>query len=146
MRSGKVEHCMWDSHLNRVNCCAVYGSPTVYPKFGSLQFNVHRIERRHTTGELQKRFLELRRKLAQDGLFDDSKKVSLPTIPRRIGIVTSGEGAALQDILRILRDRFPVAEVILAPVRVQGPYAAPDITDAIAKFNRLTANSRLMYL
>ena len=120
----------------------VYGSPTVYPKFGNLQFNVQRIERRHTTGELQKRFLELQRKLAQDGLFDYSNKVSLPAIPRRIGIVTSGEGAALQDILRILRDRFPVAEVILAPVRVQGPYAAPDITDAIVQFNRLAANSR----
>lgn len=120
----------------------VYGSPTVYPKFGNLQFSVHRIERRHTTGELQKRFIELRRKLAQDGLFDASKKVSLPGIPRRIGVVTSGEGAALQDILRILRDRFPVAEVILAPVRVQGPNAAPDITNAIEQLNRLMANNR----
>ena len=120
----------------------VYGSPTVYPKFGNLQFNVHRIERRHTTGELQKRFLELRRKLAQDGLFDDSKKKYPARDPPAHWYCYLREGAALQDILRILRDRFPVAEVILAPVRVQGPYAAPDITDAIAKFNRLAATSR----
>ncbi|MCY4672515.1 MAG: exodeoxyribonuclease VII large subunit [Bacteroidetes bacterium] len=147
--SSALKCVMWKSRTQYVGftpepgqLLRVYGSPTVYPKYGNLQFDVRRVERRHTTGELQKRFLELHRKLAQDGLFDESKKVPLPAIPQRIGVVTSGEGAALQDILRILRDRFPIAEVILAPVRVQGPSAAPDITHAIEQLNRLTATRR----
>ena len=120
----------------------IYGKPTVYPKLCKLQFDVQKMERRHTTGELQKRFLELQGKFTREGLFDQHKKLFLPGIPGCIGIITSPEGAALQDMLRILRDRFPVAEVILASTRVQGPEAAPEIAEAIKQFHSLSSEKR----
>ncbi len=142
--SSSLKCVMWQSRTRRVNFAPesgqllrVYGSPTIYPKYCRLQFDVHKLERRHTTGELQKRFLELKKKFASEGLFDDENKSTLPRIPQRIGIVTSAEGAALQDMLRILRDRFPIGEVVLASVRVQGQGAATEIADAIQQFNRL---------
>lgn len=147
--SSSLKCVMWQSRVRLVGftpepgqLLRVYGAPTVYPKYCKLQFDVLKIERRHTTGELQKRFLELKQKLAQEGLFDQSAKLALPRIPKRIGIATSAEGAALQDMLRILRDRFPIGKVILAPVRVQGPGAAPEIATAIHDFNRLNQNKR----
>ncbi len=140
---------MWQSRARLVNfipepghLLRIYGAPTVYPKYCSLQFDVRKIERRHTTGELQQRFLQLKEKLAQDGLFDEHMKLSLPRIPQRIGIATSADGAALQDILRILQDRFPLCKIVLAPVSVQGPKAAPEIATAINDFNRLDPHKR----
>ncbi len=142
--SSSLKCVMWQTRTRRVaftpepgQLLLVYGSPTIYPKYCRLQFDVHKIERRHTTGELQERFLELKKKFAKEGLFDDESKSTLPRIPQRIGIVTSEQGAALQDILRILRDRFPIGEVVLASVRVQGQGAAIEISEAIDKFNRL---------
>ena len=147
--SSSLKCVMWQSRTRLVDftpepgqLLRVYGAPTVYPKYCRLQFDVLKIERRHTTGELQQRFLELKQKLAQEGLFDESTKLPLPQIPQRVGIATSAEGAALQDMLRILRDRFPICEVILAPVRVQGPGAAPEIAAAIDDFCRLDQNKR----
>ena len=140
---------MWKSRTSSVDfipepgqLLRVYGGPTVYPKYGKLQFDALRMERRHTTGELQKRFLELKKQFAQEGLFDEQNKLPLPRIPEHIGIVTSAEGAALQDILRIIRDRFPSVNVIVASVRVQGPDAAPEISEAIRQFNRLSREKR----
>ena len=145
--SSSLKCVMWQSRARFVDfkpepgqLLRVYGAPTVYPKLCRLQFDVRKIERRHTLGELQRRFLELKEKFALEGLFDDAKKSTLPSIPRSIGIVTSAEGAALQDILRILRDRFPICEVLVAPVRVQGPGAASEITKAIQQLNQLKPN------
>ena len=147
--SSSLKCVMWQSRTSRVNfklepgqLLRIYGTPTVYPKYCRLQFDVQKIERRHTTGELQRRYLELKEKFSREGLFDEQKKLPLPRIPECLGIVTSPEGAALQDILRILRDQFPVCEVILAPVRVQGPDAAPDIAEAIEQFNHLIGEER----
>ncbi|MCY4204735.1 MAG: exodeoxyribonuclease VII large subunit [Bacteroidetes bacterium] len=147
--SSSLNCVMWQSRTRQVKfkpepgqLLRVYGGPTVYPKSCRLQFDVLRIERRQTLGELQKRFLELCEKFAQEGLFDEEKKKTLPQIPRSIGIVTSPEGAALQDILRILRDRFPMVEVILGSVRVQGSDAAPEIAEAIKQFNGLVHEKR----
>lgn len=140
---------MWKSRSQNVGfklepgqLLRVYGRPTVYPKYCILQFDVLKIVRRPTMGELQKRFLELQKKFAQEGLFEAHRKMPLPQIPHCIGIVTSGEGAALQDILRILRDRFPAVQVILASVRVQGPHAAPEMITAIQQFNQLSCEKR----
>lgn len=140
---------MWKSRTLRVNftpepgqLLRIYGAPTVYLKYGRLQFDTLDMERRDTLGELQKRFLELKKKFAREGLFDEQAKLPLPRIPRCIGIVTSAEGAALQDILRIMRDRFSAVRVIVASVRVQGPEAAPEISTAIRHFNRLPAEKR----
>jgi exodeoxyribonuclease VII large subunit len=80
-------------------------------------------------------FEYLKRKLAAEGLFDADHKKPLPEYPERIGIVTSQTGAALQDTLNIIRRRLPSVELILKPVRVQGPGAAEEIADAIYEFN-----------
>jgi len=147
--SSSLKCVMWQSRAQKVQfkpepgqLIQVYGGPTVYPKYCRLQFDVLQIKRRHTIGELQKRFLELQEKFAQEGLFDEQKNMRLPQIPQRIGIVTSSEGAALQDILRILRDRFPMVKVIVASVRVQGSGAAPEISEAIKQFNDLAHEKR----
>ena len=82
-------------------------------------------------GPLQLAFEQLKKKLAAEGLFDEARKRPLPTLPRRIGIVTSIDGAALRDIVRVLRRRYPNAHLVIAPTRVQGEGAAADIARAI---------------
>ncbi len=148
--SSSLNCVMWKSRTQYVDftpepgqLLQIYGRPTVYPKFCRLQFDVYKIKRRQTVGELQKRFLELKQKLENEGIFAEDRKLALPRIPQRIGIATSAEGAALQDILRILQDRLPIIEVILAPVRVQGSDAAPKIAEAIRTFNQLNPEQRL---
>ncbi|HEY7729046.1 MAG TPA: exodeoxyribonuclease VII large subunit, partial [Candidatus Eisenbacteria bacterium] len=86
-------------------------------------------------GALQARFDALKRKLLAEGLFDESRKRALPRFPTRVGIVTSPSGAAIRDMLRLLRQRAPYVAVTLAPVAVQGEEAAEQVADAIACFN-----------
>jgi len=88
-------------------------------------------------GELQVEFERLKRMLHAEGLFNAEHKVQLPRYPERIGIVTSPTGAALQDMLNILQRRFPGIEVVLVPVKVQGPGAAVEIAQAIDDLNTL---------
>jgi exodeoxyribonuclease VII large subunit len=88
-------------------------------------------------GELQAAFERLKQKLAAEGLFDVSRKRTLPVYPERIGIVTSPTGAALHDMLTIIRRRFPGLEVIVCPVKVQGMGAAEEIAQAIRDLNDL---------
>jgi exodeoxyribonuclease VII large subunit len=80
---------------------------------------------------------ELKRRLQGEGLFDPARKRSLPRYPQRIGLVTSPVGAAVRDIIKVLRSRWPSIGIVLAPVRVQGEGAAIEIADAIRRFNRL---------
>lgn len=87
-------------------------------------------------GALQKRFDELRNRLAAEGLFDERHKQPLPLQPQHLGVVTSPTGAALQDILAVLRKRFPALPVTVYSVSVQGNKAAADIAAAIAAANR----------
>ncbi|MBI1799739.1 MAG: exodeoxyribonuclease VII large subunit [Candidatus Eisenbacteria bacterium] len=79
---------------------------------------------------------ELKRRLAAEGLFDEKRKRPLPSYPRRIGVVTSPIGAAVRDIIKVLRARWPSIEIVLAPVNVQGRGAAEEIAAAIERFNR----------
>jgi exodeoxyribonuclease VII large subunit len=90
-------------------------------------------------GELQLAFERLKQKLAAEGLFESSHKKPLPRYPGRIAIVTSPTGAAIRDMLNILRRRFPVAELVLVPVRVQGAGASTEIADAIRDCNAFGA-------
>jgi exodeoxyribonuclease VII large subunit len=90
-------------------------------------------------GELQQAFEQLKRKLQQEGLFDDQNKKMIPDYPERIGIVTSPTGAVIQDLLNILNRRFPGIEIILKPVKVQGEGAALEIASAIDEFNQYGA-------
>ncbi len=88
-------------------------------------------------GELHRRFEQLKRKLADEGLFDQARKRPIPEIPRRVGVVTSRDGAALHDVLTTLKKRFPATEVVVYPTPVQGDEAPAAICRMIE-----TANSR----
>jgi exodeoxyribonuclease VII large subunit len=112
----------------------VRGNVTVYEVRGVYQIDVVSLEPLGA-GELQLAFERLKRKLADEGLFNTDRKRPLPGYPSRIGVVTSPTGAALQDILNILRRRCPAVEVILSPVKVQGAGAAEEIAAAIRDCN-----------
>ena len=108
----------------------VTGSLGVYERKGEYQIYAHSVEVRGVGNllvELEKR----KHRLAGEGLFDPSRKRPLPAFPRRIGIVTSRHGAALRDIVRVARGRFPAVAITLAPSLVQGDGAAADIAGAL---------------
>jgi exodeoxyribonuclease VII large subunit len=108
----------------------VYGNVTVFEARGQYQLSVQILQSRGL-GILQAKFEALKRKLEAEGLFDTARKRPLPKFPRRIGIITSPSGAAIQDMLNILRRRAPGVEVLINPVRVQGTGAALEIASAI---------------
>jgi exodeoxyribonuclease VII large subunit len=111
------------------------GGITVYPPRGSYQIDVDQLTPLGI-GELQIAFERLKKKLAGEGLFDESRKRPLPKYPRVVGIITSETGAALQDVRTVLSRRFPGVELILLPVRVQGAGASDEIAQAIQDMNR----------
>ena len=111
-----------------------HGRVSYYTARGDLQLYVDLIKP-EGVGALQIAFEQLKQKLEQEGLFDPGRKRPLPRFPQRIAIVTSPTGAVLQDILNILRRRYPLVEVLLAPTAVQGDAAAPAIVDALATVN-----------
>lgn len=112
----------------------VFAEATVYEARGQLQVIVEKAER-SGLGDLQARFEALKRKLHAEGLFDADRKKGLPVFPRVIGIVTSPTGAAIQDILNILKRRAPWVQPVLFPVRVQGRGAEREIARAVEKLN-----------
>jgi exodeoxyribonuclease VII large subunit len=115
----------------------VRGSIGVYEPRGEYQIYVEHIEP-SGVGALQVAFEQLKRRLEAEGLFDEARKKPLPMMPQRIGVVTSPTGAAVRDIIRILRRRFPNLHLIVYPVRVQGAGAAEEIAAALAFLNRKT--------
>jgi len=108
----------------------VYGTVTVFEARGQYQLNVQIIQQRGV-GILQAKFEALKRKLEAEGLFAQERKRPLPKFPRRIGIVTSPSGAAIRDMLNVLRRRAPWLQILINPVRVQGLGAAQEIAVAI---------------
>src|SRR5216117_815802 len=108
----------------------VYGTVTVFEARGQYQLNVQILQPRGV-GLLQAKFEALKRKLEAEGLFDAARKRALPKYPRRIGIVTSPSGAAIRDILNVLKRRGPWLQILINPVRVQGAGAAQEIAVAI---------------
>ena len=113
----------------------VRGSISVYEPRGEYQIYVEHIEP-SGVGALQLAFEQLKKRLEAEGLFDPAGKKPLPMLPRRIGIVTSPKGAAVRDILRILRRRFPNLHLTVYPVRVQGDGAAEEIAAALRYFSK----------
>src|SRR5881628_1406130 len=107
-----------------------YGTVTVFEARGQYQFNVQILQPRGV-GLLQAKFEALKRKLEAEGLFAPERKRPLPKFPRRIGIVTSRTGAAIRDMLNVLRRRAPWLQIVINPVRVQGTGAAQEIAVAI---------------
>ena len=108
----------------------VCGRITVYELRGQYQLSVQILQPRGL-GLLQAKFEALKRKLDAEGLFAQERKRPLPKLPRRIGIVTSPSGAAIRDMLNVLRRRAPWLEILINPVRVQGTGAAQEIAVAI---------------
>src|SRR5437773_2747327 len=108
----------------------VLGTISVFEARGQYQISVQIVQPRGL-GVLQAKFEALKRKLEAEGLFDPARKRTLPKFPRRIGIVTSPSGAAIRDILNILRRRAPWLSILISPVRVQGSGAAQEIAVAI---------------
>ena len=113
-----------------------YGRLSVYEARGDYQLIAEQIEPKGV-GALELAFQQLKEKLLKEGLFDEAHKIPVPELATRIGIVTSPTGAAIRDILNIVRRRFSNIEVIINPVKVQGEGAKDEIAAAIRQFNKL---------
>jgi len=111
------------------------GHVAVYERTGRYQLYVRRMEPRGT-GALELAFRQLCERLEKEGLFDPKHKKPIPRYPRRIGVITSPTGAAVNDITNTLARRFAGVHIVLAPVRVQGPQAASEIAAAVNHLNR----------
>jgi exodeoxyribonuclease VII large subunit len=112
----------------------VRGSISVYEQRGEYQIYVEKIEP-VGLGALQLAFDQLKKRLEAEGLFDPARKKPLPLLPSRIGLITSPKGAAVRDVVRILRRRFHNVHLTVFPVRVQGEGAAAEIVKALKFFN-----------
>ena len=111
------------------------GRITIYEQRGDLQLSAEFLEP-VGAGALQLAFEQLKNKLAQEGLFDRARKKAIPQLPRRIGIVTSPRGAALQDMLNVLARRHESVGILIYPAQVQGESAATEVASGIRYFNR----------
>ncbi|MBI3062678.1 MAG: exodeoxyribonuclease VII large subunit [Deltaproteobacteria bacterium] len=112
-----------------------FGRVSVYPVRGDLQLYVESMEPKGR-GALYLAFEQLKKRLAEEGLFAVERKRPLPFLPASIGLVTSLQGAALRDMLRILGDRFPDRRIVIRPVKVQGDGAAAEIAGAVTELGR----------
>ena len=113
----------------------VCGRVSVYPRDGAYQLYCEELIP-EGAGDLQLAYEQLKERLRREGLFDQAHKKPIPRYPERIAVITSSAGAAVHDIIRVLRKRWPVAKVLLLPVRVQGVEAPPEIVGAIRYANR----------
>jgi len=113
----------------------VRGSISVYEARGEYQIYVENIEPMGL-GALQLAFEQLKKRLEAEGLFSAARKKSLPLLPNKIGLITSPRGAAVRDVVRILRRRFPNVHLTVYPVRVQGEGSAEEIVKALKFFNQ----------
>ncbi len=116
----------------------IRGRVAVFERDGQYQLYIDDMQP-DGTGALSLAFEQLKNKLAKEGLFDSEKKKPIPAYPARVGVVTSPTGAAIRDIINVISRRFPLTELILCPVAVQGDYAAPQIKAAIELFNEKNA-------
>jgi len=114
----------------------VRGRLTVYEPRGEYQLVLDTVEPKGI-GALQLAFEQLKERLATEGLFDQDRKKSIPAFPRTVGVVTSLTGAAIRDILAVLRRRWPTLHILIAPVQVQGENAGRQIAEALTSLNKL---------
>ncbi|MFV8755141.1 exodeoxyribonuclease VII large subunit [Nannocystaceae bacterium ST9] len=133
---------LWSANLKRLRFrleegqrLRVYGRLGIYAQQGKFQLYAERVEPAGL-GEQMLQLEQLKRKLAGEGLFASDRKRALPTWPRRIGVVTSPHGAAIHDILKVIRRRMPTP-VLLSPAAVQGPEASYEMTVALRRLQRI---------
>ena len=141
---GAIGCAMWRSQATKLNFkpedgdkCILRGQVSLYPATGRYQLMVKSIEQAGS-GNLMHQFEQLKKKLDSEGLFDLSKKLSLPKSPKHIGVITSASTAAFQDILSTIKRRAPSSQISLSPAVVQGDAAAGSLIkalDRIIKFN-----------
>jgi exodeoxyribonuclease VII large subunit len=118
-------------HLKDGTTILIKGKCTVYPARGSLQVIADTIELLDREGVLRKEFERLKKELHLAGLFDIEHKKKIPVLPRRIAILTSPQGAAVMDFLKIFRERSPIVDLLVVPVPVQGEHAPSKIIQAL---------------
>lgn len=111
---------------------------SLYDRDGAYQIYIEEMQP-DGVGALQVAYEQLKAKLADEGLFDERHKRPLPRYPARVGVITSPTGAAVRDILNVLGRRFPLAQVVLAPVLVQGDGAPPQLVEALRRMNETAA-------
>ncbi len=111
------------------------GRVSIFPRDGQYQLYISDMIP-DGVGALYVAFEQLKKRLSEEGLFSETNKKPLPAFPRKIAVATSPTGAAIRDILRILKARFPMSEVVICPVLVQGPDAPADIASTIAYINK----------
>jgi len=137
-QSATIKSVIWRSQAQRLTykprfdgeMVLAHGKVSVYEAGGNYQFYVDDLEKLGE-GDLHAEFERLKRQLAEAGWFDEDLKQPLPDLPQQIGIVTSATGAALQDILNVLRRRYPLGQVVIAPTLVQGEQAPKQIIMAL---------------
>ena len=112
----------------------VFGRLTVYEIRGEYQFSIQSV-RPVGLGDLQKKFEEIKRKLDEEGLFDQARKKTISVLPRLIGVVTSATGAAIQDFLNVVNRRFPNVMIKIYPAAVQGRGAEKEVASGVDYFN-----------
>ena len=120
----------------------VKGRVTVYPARGNYQVDVWEIKPQGA-GELQYRFEQLKQKLFEEGLFDEEHKKPLPKYPQNVVLITSKTGAVLQDFINITKRRYPLLNIYLYPVSVQGVTAASSVIEALSEIPRLIKSKKL---
>lgn len=141
----QIDCAMWRPNVRRLkfnpadgDLVIAHGYITVYPPRGRYQLYVDEIHF-EGAGVLWERFEKLKRKLEAEGLFAKERKRPLPPFPRRVGVITSPDGAAIRDIVRVCRRRCPSVQLVLIPTMVQGIEAAPQIAAAIELANQIGA-------
>ena len=139
--AGQLKSVMFRSYFSRMAFLPedgmrviAHGRVSVYESSGQYQLYVDDLQP-DGAGSLAMRFEQLKRKLAAEGLFDESRKRPLPPMPRRIGVITSPSGAAVHDIINVLGRRFPAAEMILYPSEVQGTQAPTQLISGVEFFS-----------
>ena len=131
------QKAIWQTVLPTNGSAVVaHGYVSMYESTGNLQFYVDMLQE-EGQGALFLAYEQLKLALEAQGLFAEERKRTIPLFPRRIGLVTSPQAAALQDIITVLERRYPIAEVILAPCQVQGAGAARQIASSITALNTL---------
>jgi exodeoxyribonuclease VII large subunit len=108
-----------------------YGRVSLYEARGNYQLIIEQLEPAGE-GVLKRRFDALKLKLSDEGLFDEDRKQALPGLPNRIGVITSPSGAAIRDVLSVLKRRFPAVPVVIYPAAVQGDAAPAELVDALS--------------
>jgi exodeoxyribonuclease VII large subunit len=114
----------------------VFGHVTMFEQRGDLQFQAHTLETEAAGGLWKIRFEKVRAKLEKDGLLAPERKRALPRFPKAVGVVTSAEGAAVHDIINVVKKRAPWIKLVISSARVQGEGAAIDIANAIRRLER----------